>query len=74
VKNRVHSLLDKYGYEPEWSDPFGVGGILWLEGLKMDPVDRCILDTRARSQWVIRNYLLPFIYDILVVYNILNLM
>jgi transposase len=48
VKNRVHSHLDRYGYGSKWSDLFGVGGMKWLRGLKMDPVDRCILDTHIR--------------------------
>lgn len=48
VKNRVHSHLDRYGYSSRWSDTFGVGGMRWLEGLEMDPVDRRILDTHLR--------------------------
>ena len=48
VKNRVHALLDRYGYRSKWSDLFGVGGMRWLRGLEMDPVDRCILDTHLR--------------------------
>jgi len=48
VKNRVHSLLDRYGYRPRWRDAFGVAGMRWLKGLEMDPVDRCILDTHLR--------------------------
>ena len=48
VKNRVHGLLDRYGYRSRWSDTFGVGGMRWLRGLEMDPVDRCILDTHIR--------------------------
>jgi len=48
VKNRVHSLLDRYGYNSPWSDAFGVGGLEWLRELVMDPVDRCILDTHLR--------------------------
>lgn len=48
VKNRVHSLLDRYGYRSRWSDTFGVGGMGWLKGVEMDPVDRCVLDTHLR--------------------------
>jgi len=48
VKNKVHSLLDRYGYRPRWRDAFGVGGMRWLKGLEMDSVDRCILDTHLR--------------------------
>jgi len=48
VKNRVHSLLDRYGYSSPWSDAFGVAGTRWLRGLEVDPVDRCILDTHLR--------------------------
>jgi transposase len=48
VKNRVHSHLDRYDYRSPWSDAFGVGGMEWLRGLKLDPVDRCILDSHLR--------------------------
>jgi len=48
VKNRVHSLLDRYGYSSPWSDAFGVGGLEWLRGLVMDPVNSCILDSNLR--------------------------
>lgn len=48
VKNRVHSLLDRYGFRSPWSDTFGVGGRRWLRSLEIDQVDRCILDTHLR--------------------------
>lgn len=48
VKNRVHSHLDRYGLSSPWSDSFGVGGMEWLRGLELDPVDRCILDSHLR--------------------------
>ena len=48
VKNRVHSHLDRYGLSSPWSDSFGAGGLEWLRGLELEPVDRCILDTHLR--------------------------
>lgn len=48
VKNRVHSHLDRYDYRSPWSDSFGVGGMKWLWGLELEPVDRCILDSHLR--------------------------
>ena len=48
VKNRVHSQLDKYGYTSSLKDIFGVGGLKWLKGLSLDPVDKCILGTHLR--------------------------
>lgn len=48
VKNRVHSQLDRYGYTSSLSDIFGVGGMMWLKGLELDPVDNCILGTHLR--------------------------
>jgi len=44
----VHSHLDRYDYRPPWSDAFGVGGMEWLRGLELDPVDKCILDSHIR--------------------------
>lgn len=48
VKNRVHALLDKYDLKPEYSDLFGKGGLRWLEGLRLEPVDQVILDTNLK--------------------------
>jgi transposase len=48
VKNRVHSHLDRYGHGSPWSDAFGAGGLMWLRGLELEPVDRCILDSHLR--------------------------
>jgi len=48
VKNRVHSHRDRYGLSFPWSDAFGAGGLEWLHGLELEPVDRCILDTHLR--------------------------
>ncbi len=45
--NKVHSILDKYDFQSESTDIFGVSGIQWLKSLlpKVNPVDRIILST-----------------------------
>jgi hypothetical protein len=48
VKNWVHSHLDNYGFSSPWSDAFGVGGMKWLRGLELEPVDEFILDSHLR--------------------------
>jgi transposase len=44
IKNRVHSLLDRYGLKHEFSDLFGKAGLEWLRSLELSPLDRLILD------------------------------
>jgi transposase len=44
VKNKVHSLTDKYGYRCEFSDMFGASGLKWLKTLKIDKLDELILE------------------------------
>jgi len=44
VKNKVHALIDKYGFEHEYSDLFGKGGVEWLKRLELNPLDRLMLD------------------------------
>lgn len=43
VKNRVHALIDKYGYRCEFSDLFGKKGLEWLRTLELDSLDRLML-------------------------------
>jgi len=45
VKNRVHSLLDRYGLKHGFSDVFGKAGMEWLRGLELKPLDRLLLDS-----------------------------
>jgi transposase len=45
VKNRVHSLLDRYGFRREFSDLFGKAGLEWLKRLELKPLDRLLLDS-----------------------------
>jgi transposase len=44
VKNKVHSLTDKYCYRCGFSDMFGKAGLAWLRELEMSELDRLILD------------------------------
>jgi len=43
VKNRVHSLLDRYGFRHEFS--FGKAGLEWLRRVEVKPLDRLLLDS-----------------------------
>ncbi|MGB9854281.1 MAG: IS110 family transposase [Candidatus Bathyarchaeales archaeon] len=45
VKNRVHSLLDKYGFKHGFCDVFGKAGLEWLRRLELKPLDRLLLDS-----------------------------
>jgi transposase len=49
--NKVHSILDKYDYQTDMTDIFGVSGIEWLKSLlpKVSPVDEIILRTSIES-------------------------
>ncbi|MCL6579464.1 MAG: IS110 family transposase [Candidatus Bathyarchaeota archaeon] len=44
VKNRVHSLLERYGFRREFSDLFGKAGLEWLRRLELKPLDKLLLD------------------------------
>ena len=44
VKNRVRSLIDKYGFRCEFSDMFGVSGLKWLKALELDKLGLLILE------------------------------
>lgn len=49
--NKVHSILDKYDYQTDVTDIFGVLGIEWLKSLlpKISSIDRVILSTSIES-------------------------
>ncbi|RLI40971.1 hypothetical protein DRO64_08195 [Candidatus Bathyarchaeota archaeon] len=44
IKNKVHSLLDRYGLKHGFSDLFGKASLEWLKSLELNPLDRLILD------------------------------
>jgi transposase len=45
LENKVHSLLDKYGYRSQLADIFGKSGIIWLKTLDISTIDRLIMNT-----------------------------
>ncbi|MGC8896568.1 MAG: IS110 family transposase, partial [Candidatus Bathyarchaeia archaeon] len=45
VKNRVHSLLDRYGLRHGFSDVFGKAGLEWLRRVELKPLDSLLLDS-----------------------------
>ncbi|MGD9672583.1 MAG: transposase [Candidatus Nitrosocosmicus sp.] len=49
--NKVHSILDKYDYQTDMTDIFGVSGIEWLKSLlpKVSPGDEIILSISIES-------------------------
>lgn len=42
LKNKVHAIVDKYGYRCEYSDMFGKAGVQWLRAQEMNAID-CLL-------------------------------
>jgi len=44
LKNKVHAIVDKYGYRCEYSDMFGKAGIQWLKAQEMNEIDRLLLE------------------------------
>jgi hypothetical protein len=44
VKNEIHALIDKHGFECPCSDLFRKGGLQWLRSLELSRLDRLILD------------------------------
>ncbi|MGA2238113.1 MAG: transposase [Candidatus Bathyarchaeia archaeon] len=49
IKNRIHSLLDKYDLEYEYDDIFGAHGIRWLHTLQLNGHDHEILQSLLRQ-------------------------
>jgi len=43
TKNKVHAVIDKYGYRCEFSDLFGKSGLSWMETLEFSELDRLLL-------------------------------
>ncbi len=48
VKNKVHAIVDKYGYRCEYSDMFGKAGIQWLKSLEINQIDSLLLENIFR--------------------------
>ena len=44
IKNKVHAVIDKYGYRCEFSDMFGKSGMTWLASLEVNELDRLFLE------------------------------
>jgi transposase len=44
LKNRVHAIVDGYGFRCKYTDMFGKGGIEWLRGLELGALDGLMLD------------------------------
>jgi transposase len=49
IKNRIHSLLDKYDLECEYDDIFGAHGMRWLHTLHLNGHDHEILQSLLRQ-------------------------
>ncbi len=49
IKNRIHSLLDKYDLECEYDDIFGAHGLRWLHALQLNGHDHEILQSLLRQ-------------------------
>ena len=50
IKNRIHSLLDKYDLECSYGNIFGVNGMVWLHNLKLDgDSDQLLLTSLLRQ-------------------------
>jgi transposase len=46
-KNKVHAILDKYGYRCERSDLYGKAGRAWLGRLKFNGLDRLLVENHV---------------------------
>jgi transposase len=49
IKNRIHSLLDKYDFKCEYESIFSAGGINWLHELKLSGHDKSMLESLLRQ-------------------------
>jgi transposase len=49
LKNRIHTLLDKYDLHPPFTDLFGKHGLEWLSAVQLQPGDRVILDVNLEQ-------------------------
>jgi transposase len=49
LKNRTHTLLDKYDLHPPFTDLFGKHGLEWLRTVPLQPGDRIILDVNLEQ-------------------------
>jgi len=48
VKNRIHTLLDKYDLSYEYTDLFGKEGLEWLRSLSLPPMDNHFLKSNLQ--------------------------
>jgi len=59
VRNRIHSILDKYNLKHGFFDLFGKAGLEWLKTVELNPLDRLFLDDYLEHveclDWLIRN-------------------
>src|SRR4030066_992170 len=44
IKNKVHAIVDKYGYRCEYSDMFGKAGVQWLKSQEINQIDSLLLE------------------------------
>jgi transposase len=49
LKNRIHTLLDKYDQKPPFTDLFGKHGLEWLSSLQLQPGDQTILNVNLEQ-------------------------
>ena len=49
VKNRIHSLLDRYNLRHEYSDLFGKSGREWLRNLQLPSIEKTILGVELKQ-------------------------
>jgi transposase len=49
LKNRIHTLLDKYDFQPPFTDLFGKHGMEWLHTVQLQPGDQVILDVNLEQ-------------------------
>jgi transposase len=49
LKNRIHTLLDKYDLKPPFTDLFGKHGLEWLSEVQLQPGDRTILEVNLEQ-------------------------
>jgi transposase len=48
IKNRIHSLLDKYEIQPAYTDLFGKKSLEWLRTLQLPSIDQTILEVNLQ--------------------------
>jgi len=56
VKNRVHSLLERYGFRPGFSDLFGKAGLDWLKRLELKASYELVAETARLGRLPVVNF------------------